>query len=38
MDDDPGRLSFLGKQPPSAFELRRIVLAPGSSADYDESE
>ncbi|MGW4425970.1 hypothetical protein [Streptosporangium sp. NPDC004631] len=38
MNDDPGRLPFLGKQPPSAFELRRIVLAPGFSADYDESE
>lgn len=38
-DDSPcGRASFLGKQVPPAFDVRRIVVAPGAERPFVEAE
>ena len=40
MDDGGpcGRETFLGRRLPDSFELRRIVVAPGSERPFDEAE
>jgi quercetin dioxygenase-like cupin family protein len=36
--DHPGRVSFLGRRLPDAFEIRVVTVAPGATMMYRESE
>jgi quercetin dioxygenase-like cupin family protein len=36
--DHPGRVSFLGRRLPDAFEIRVVTVAPGATRMYQESE
>jgi quercetin dioxygenase-like cupin family protein len=35
---DPERLSFLGRLPPSGFKIRVVVVDPGDTRAYQESD
>jgi hypothetical protein len=37
-DTDCGPLSFLGRPPPSPFELWMVTLGPGHALPYDQAE
>jgi hypothetical protein len=37
-EPDAGRVSFLGRPLPPAFELRAVSIGPGSARPYDEAE